>query len=108
MVISAMGTVLRTPVSSVSVQGRAAQGVAFMNLRAGDRIACVALLNGHGQGPDEDPEPASPPRSRTRAPRGETNGPTSTTPPSGRSTRTRSQTPPPDGTTPPRPRRPRA
>jgi len=52
MVISAMGTVLRTPVSSVSVQGRAAQGVAFMNLRTGDRIACVALLNGHDQDDD--------------------------------------------------------
>jgi DNA gyrase subunit A len=59
MVISAMGTVLRTPVSSVSVQGRAAQGVAFMNLRTGDRIACVALLNGHDQD-DNGGSPDSP------------------------------------------------
>ena len=44
MVISAMGIVLRTPVSSISEQGRAAQGVALMNPRQGDRVACIALL----------------------------------------------------------------
>jgi DNA gyrase subunit A len=47
MVVSASGIVLRTPVSTISVQGRAAQGVALMNLKAGDRIACVGLINGH-------------------------------------------------------------
>jgi DNA gyrase subunit A len=50
MVISSAGTVLRTPVDTVSIQGRSAQGVAFMSLRPGERVACVALLNGNGNG----------------------------------------------------------
>jgi DNA gyrase subunit A len=51
MVISSAGTVLRTLVSTVSVQGRPAGGVAFMALRPGERVACVALLpNGDGEG----------------------------------------------------------
>ena len=50
MVISSAGTVLRTPVSTVSVQGRQAQGVAFMSLRPNERIGCVALLNGRDEG----------------------------------------------------------
>jgi len=50
MVISSAGTVLRTPVSTVSVQGRQAQGVAFMSLRPGEHIGCVALLNGRDEG----------------------------------------------------------
>jgi DNA gyrase subunit A len=70
MVISNMGTVLRTPVSSVSVQGRAAQGVAFMNLRAGDRIACVALLNGHDQDDGGSPDSPDAPRRGRRGARG--------------------------------------
>ena len=49
MVISSAGTVLRTLVSTVSVQGRPAGGVAFMALRPGERVACVALLNGNGE-----------------------------------------------------------
>jgi DNA gyrase subunit A len=49
MVISSAGTVLRTLVSTVSIQGRPAQGVAFMSLRPGERVACVALLNGNGE-----------------------------------------------------------
>ena len=52
MVISSAGTVLRTTVSMVSVQGRPAHGVAFMSLRAGERVACVALLDGNGQDKD--------------------------------------------------------
>ena len=58
MVTSTSGIVLRTPVASISVQGRAAGGVALMSLKAGDRVACVALLNANGpaeaeQGSDE-------------------------------------------------------
>jgi len=49
MVISSAGTVLRTLVSTVSVQGRPAGGVQFMALRPGERVACVALLNGNGE-----------------------------------------------------------
>src|SRR5581483_11196640 len=66
MVTSASGIVLRTPVSSISIQGRSAQGVALMSLKAGDRVACVALLNGHGNG-DTDPSATERPGRRARA-----------------------------------------
>jgi len=67
MVISASGIVLRTPVSSVSVQGRPAQGVALMSVKNGDRIACVALLDTEGNGDEPEPEPSpNPPRRRRR------------------------------------------
>jgi DNA gyrase subunit A len=49
MVMSSAGTVLRTPVSSVSVQGRPATGVAFMSLRPTERISAVALLSPSGE-----------------------------------------------------------
>ncbi len=67
MVLSAMGTILRTPVSTISVQGRAAQGVALMNLKANDHVACVALLNGqdHPAGDDDGEAPRG--RGRRRA-----------------------------------------
>jgi DNA gyrase subunit A len=52
MVLSTAGTILRTLVSTISVQGRAAQGVALMSLKAGEQVACVAILNGHDNGPD--------------------------------------------------------
>src|SRR6266545_600951 len=58
MVTSASGIVLRTPVASISVQGRQAGGVALMNLKTGDRVACVALLNGHGPAGDPTSEPS--------------------------------------------------
>jgi len=60
MVTSASGIVLRTPVASISVQGRQAGGVALMNLKTGDRVACVALLNGHGLTGDQTIEPSEP------------------------------------------------
>ncbi|MSQ24190.1 MAG: DNA gyrase subunit A [Chloroflexi bacterium] len=57
MVISASGIVLRTPVSTISEQGRSAQGVALMNPRRGDRVACLALLtSGDGDGEAEGVE----------------------------------------------------
>lgn len=46
MVISAEGTVLRTPVEGISKVGREGQGVILMNLDKGDRVAAVAILNG--------------------------------------------------------------
>jgi DNA gyrase subunit A len=64
MVISASGIVLRTPVDSISAQGRAAQGVQLMNLKSGDRVACLALLNGDDHSGDE---PASQPGGRAPA-----------------------------------------
>jgi DNA gyrase subunit A len=67
MVTSASGIVLRTPVASISVQGRTAQGVALMNLKAGDRVACVALLNGNGDSETESAQPARTTRRGARA-----------------------------------------
>jgi DNA gyrase subunit A len=71
MVLSTAGTILRTPVSTISVQGRAAQGVALMNLKAGEQVACVALLNGH----DNGLEPVEPPRRRSPSPDGQVSAP---------------------------------
>jgi DNA gyrase subunit A len=48
MLISAYGIVIRTSASSISLQGRNARGVAVMNLRSSDRLACAALINGSG------------------------------------------------------------
>ncbi len=49
MLITSSGLVLRTSVASISRQGRAARGVSIMEPRPGDRVACIALLNGAGQ-----------------------------------------------------------
>jgi DNA gyrase subunit A len=67
MVLSSAGTILRTPVSTISVQGRAAQGVALIDLKRGDRVSCVALLNGHENGDEPDAEL---PSGRRASPRG--------------------------------------
>jgi DNA gyrase subunit A len=53
MMISADGIVLRTPLETISERaGRATSGVILMNLREGDRLAAIALLepspNGNG------------------------------------------------------------
>jgi DNA gyrase subunit A len=50
MMISASGIIIRTPLDTISLQGRAAQGVTLMNLKVGDRVAAVALLNGEDEG----------------------------------------------------------
>src|ERR671933_943997 len=50
MLISASGIVIRTPLNTISRQGRAAQGVTLMNLKPGDKVAAVALLNGESEG----------------------------------------------------------
>jgi DNA gyrase subunit A len=44
MLISAEGTMIRTPVSSVSVQGRTSQGVSVMRLGEEQTVAAVALI----------------------------------------------------------------
>jgi len=74
MVISAAGTVLRTPVATISAQGRGAQGVALINLKRGDRVACLELLTDQeDSGPPELPGLDTPrvPRQRTRRGEGE-------------------------------------
>jgi DNA gyrase subunit A len=75
MVLSTAGTILRTPVSTISVQGRAAQGVALIDLKKGDRVACVALLNGDNGEPDDE-APRARGRGRAAAPAvdGQTDG----------------------------------
>src|SRR3984893_6053620 len=53
MMISAQGIVIRTPLETISERaGRATSGVILMNLREGDRLAAIAILepspNGNG------------------------------------------------------------
>src|SRR5207253_7463976 len=53
MMISAGGIVIRTPIETISERtGRATSGVILMNLRDGDRLAAIAILepspNGNG------------------------------------------------------------
>jgi DNA gyrase subunit A len=55
MMISAGGIVIRTPLETISERsGRATSGVILMNLREGDRLAAIAILepstNGNGGG----------------------------------------------------------
>ncbi|HEY8476400.1 MAG TPA: DNA gyrase C-terminal beta-propeller domain-containing protein, partial [Chloroflexota bacterium] len=47
LLISSSGLVLRTAVSEISEQGRAAQGVSVMDLRPGDRVVGLAVLDGN-------------------------------------------------------------
>jgi DNA gyrase subunit A len=41
---SAKGQIIRVPLKSISVLGRATQGVRVMKLNAGDKIAATAVL----------------------------------------------------------------
>jgi DNA gyrase subunit A len=55
MMISAGGIVIRTPLDTISERtGRATSGVILMNLREGDRLAAIAIIepspNGNGNG----------------------------------------------------------
>jgi DNA gyrase subunit A len=43
--ISQDGIMLRTPINTISLQGRATQGVRVMKIRPGDTVASVAILN---------------------------------------------------------------
>jgi DNA gyrase subunit A len=61
MMISAGGIVIRTPLEMISERaGRATSGVILMNLRDGDRLAAIAILeptpNGNGDGDHHDEE----------------------------------------------------
>jgi DNA gyrase subunit A len=50
MVISSGGTVLRTTITSIRETGRPAQGVQIIGLRGNDHVACIAIINGNGEG----------------------------------------------------------
>ena len=63
MLISTSGIVIRTPLNTINRLGRAAQGVTVMNLKVGDPVAGVALLNG-------DDEATTPARTRVSGPKG--------------------------------------
>ncbi len=47
VVISAAGLVIRTPVERIPSYGRSSQGVSVMNLREGDKVACISLTSGN-------------------------------------------------------------
>ncbi len=56
MMISAGGIVIRTPLDTISERtGRATSGVILMNLRDGDRLAAIALLEPSPNGNGDDP-----------------------------------------------------
>ena len=57
MLISSSGTLVRTPVSEISVQGRNTQGVRLIRLDEGDRLVgleCIVAENGEGNGGPDD------------------------------------------------------
>jgi len=60
--ISAGGIVIRTPIETISERtGRATSGVILMNLRDGDRLAAIAILepSPNGNGDDHSAEPVA-------------------------------------------------
>jgi DNA gyrase subunit A len=64
MMISAGGIVIRTPLETISERaGRATSGVILMNLREGDRLAAIAILepspNGNGDVPEDAADDAA-------------------------------------------------
>src|SRR5204862_130124 len=55
MMISAGGIVIRTPLENISERlGRATSGVILMNLREGDRLAAIAILEPSANGNGDD------------------------------------------------------
>jgi hypothetical protein len=55
MMISAGGIVIRTPLETISERtGRATSGVILMNLRDGDRLAAIAILEPSANGNGDD------------------------------------------------------
>ncbi len=69
MLISASGIVIRTELGTIRRVGPYAQGVAVMNLKPGDRVACIAVLNGRNGDGKEDG--ASVENRRSRGPKGD-------------------------------------
>jgi DNA gyrase subunit A len=55
LLITDDGTIIRTPVSDISVQGRNTQGVRIMRVEEGARVVCVA----RAEPEDDDEEEAS-------------------------------------------------
>src|SRR5438874_2296422 len=56
MMISAGGIVIRTPIETISERtGRATSGVILMNLRDGDRLAAIAILEPSANGGGDEP-----------------------------------------------------
>jgi DNA gyrase subunit A len=53
MLISSSGIVIRTQLSTINLLGRATQGVTVMDLRTGDKVACIAVITDGGDEVDE-------------------------------------------------------
>ena len=45
MLISSNGTLIRTPVDDISIQGRNTQGVRIINLKKNDRVGGIAKIS---------------------------------------------------------------
>ena len=54
LIISDDGTIIRTPVSSISVQGRNTQGVRLMRVQENSRVVCVARAEAEEEEAEED------------------------------------------------------
>ncbi|MET0983836.1 MAG: DNA gyrase subunit A [Steroidobacteraceae bacterium] len=64
MLISSNGTLVRTPITDISIQGRNTQGVRLMRLDEGDRLVgmeCVVMEETEGEGEDEPSTGDEPP-----------------------------------------------
>ncbi|HBE41743.1 MAG TPA: DNA gyrase subunit A, partial [Bacteroidales bacterium] len=55
MIITQFGNILRSPVSSLRVMGRATQGVRLINLRENDTIASVACVEVNEENGTDEP-----------------------------------------------------
>jgi DNA gyrase subunit A len=63
MMISSSGIVIRTELASINKLGPYAQGVIVMNLREGDRVACIGVIDGQNLAVDDHSDlmtPAAP------------------------------------------------
>ena len=56
MIINKSGITIRVAVSDIRLAGRATQGVKLINLREGDSIAAVCVVNKSEEKPAEVPE----------------------------------------------------
>ena len=51
------GTIIRTPVSAISTQGRNTQGVRMMRVNEGSKVICVARAEAEEEEPEEETDP---------------------------------------------------
>jgi DNA gyrase subunit A len=73
MLVSSTGTLVRTPVSDISIVGRNTQGVRLIRLAEGERLTGIERVEGLENGEGEDPGDGA---GADAAPAGEDSSPT--------------------------------